>query len=195
MPSMNDLWNDTPAADGRAERTMTDVPDGSYDGKVVDFSCFRADSGDWYISWWIEVDQGLRSGAMLQRFLQMNDNTVGFTKSDFLTVLDRIPAWNEMAIEETGQTGSIRHRVLGARVRVRQRSRRVQQTTYKDIYLNERLEAPPGSKEPVEEVKAEEPPDNRGKEPEETGEPPAEGWGDPDCPSCAGKGCESCVGF
>jgi len=191
--TMNQLWDDTPATEkgSRTDRAMSDVPDGSYDGRVVDFSCFRADSGDWYISWWIEVDQGLRSGALLQRFLQMNDNTVGFTKADFRTVIDRIPSWDEMAIEDTGQTGPIRHAVLGARVRVRQRSRRVQQTTYKDVYINELLEAPQGVREP----EAEEPPDNRGREPEETGEPPAEGWGDPDCPGCFGKGCEDCVGF
>lgn len=135
---MDTLWNDTPETEtgGRKDREMTDLPDGEYDGKIVDFSCFRANSGDWFISWWIELDTGLRAGALLESFRGLNERTVGFAKSDFRTILGRIPGWSDMADDETGRTGPIRGEVVGARVRVRQRSRQHQGTTYKDVYLN-----------------------------------------------------------
>jgi hypothetical protein len=198
------IWNDTPAAGGTpTERVMSEVPDGQYEGTVQDFSCFRSKAGDWFVSWWVAVDQGLFAGALLQRFLSMNERTVGFVKQDLKLVSGRIPSWPELGNDETGQTGPVRGEVLGARVRVRQKSRQYQGKRFVDVYLNELLEPPQSPQEVLEKPARVE---TRQKAPEasqrpqapaptEASAPTKEGWGDPDCVVCFGKGCDNCVAF
>lgn len=198
------MWNDTPAAGGSpAERVMSEVPDGQYDGTIQDFSCFRAKSGDWYVSWWVAVDGGLFDGALLQRFLSMNERTVGFVKQDMRLVTGRIPLWTDLGNDETGQTGPIKGEVIGARVRVRQKSRHYQGKRFVDIYLNELLEASQSPQETPDtparvETRREAPEASRRPQapaPTDSSAPTEEGWGDPDCAVCFGKGCDSCVAF
>lgn len=196
----NDIWNDTPAAGGTpAERVMSEVPDGQYEGTVQDFSCFRSKAGDWYVSWWVAVDSGLFAGALLQRFLSMNERTVGFVKQDLKLVVGRIPSWPELGNDETGQTGPIRGAVLGARVRVRQKSRQYQGKKFVDIYLNELLEPPQSPQEapesPARMETRQKPPEASQRPQAPLPEEPKEGWGDPDCVVCFGKGCDNCVAF
>ena len=203
MSDFQNLWDDTPAAETRRDKEMTDVPDGPYDGVLIDFSCFKSAGGDWLISWWIEVDTGLNSGALLQRFQGVTDKAVPWIKSDFRTVLGRIPSWEEMANEMTGQTGPVREEVVGARLRVRQKSRKYDGTTYRDVFINELLNAPPGpaptesyaetrQEPPMEDDQLTEAQQDTQVQEAQQG---AEGWGDPDCPTCAGAGCEGCVAF
>ena len=210
MSSFSEMWDSTPAASSRKDREMSDVPDGEYTGRIVDFSCFQAKSNDWMIAWWIEIDQGLNRGALLQRFMGVNDRTVPYIKSDFQTVVGRIPDWSDMANEASGQTGPIRGEVIGSRVRTRQRSRRVGDTTYKDVFINELLGGPPtapyeADRQPAQPEAEEDLPEARWEQERaakaaedatvKAAQEDAEGWGDPECPTCEGAGCAECVSF
>ena len=202
-----DMWNKAPVNEAGGRKEMSDVPEGVYIGILIDFSCFRSRSSDeWWVSWWIRVDQGLNEGALLERYMGIKESTSPYIKADFKLILGRIPDWSEMADEEAGLTGSVRAEVKGARVRVRQRSRRVDGDVWKDVFINELLEAPPGpheSSRSYAESKAQEAApvdDDQLTEAQQDvqvqeAKDSAEGWGDPECPTCSGAGCEGCVSF
>ena len=155
-----EMWNETPTAGAPKEREMDEIPDGIYDGTVDDFSCFRAKSGEWYVSWWVAIDNGLQRGKLLQRFQPVTDRSAGYVKADLQMVTGRVPGWDgDLVVESQGQTGPVKSEIIGARVRVRQKSRQYQGKRYVDVYLNELLTPAVASRAPDV--------DPRGREPEE----------------------------
>lgn len=204
----NGTWDETPVKGkgSREDRVMDEVPDGEYEGEIVEWSCFRSKAGDWMISWWIMVTVGLRKGAQLQRFQTVSDKTIGYVKADLLLVTGRIPAWDgDLVDAERGLSGPIKGEITGCIVSVRQKSRTYQGTIYRDVYLNRLLESGrgvtngdngPDEDEEIPEDRwageqAEKPPQS----PQEPSAVEAEGWGDPDCEGCRGAGCEACTAF
>ena len=206
-------WNEIPVKGkgSREDRVADEIPDGEYEGEIVEWSCFQAKDGRWWISWWVLITVGLRKGAQIQRFSEVSDRTAGFVKADLLLVTGRIPKWDGDLVDvERGLSGPVRQEIVGAVVSVRQKSRTYQGTIYRDVFLNKLLQGASSSSEEqeddtqdiipedrwaaadrLEEERTEKPPQS----PQEPSEAAGEGWGDPDCVSCRGAGCEACTAF
>jgi hypothetical protein len=157
---IEDMFNNTPV-DGEsgdsktARREMSRIPDGTYKTNVDDFSVFRTDKGDHYISWWFEVMDGDASGASLQRFSSITPRTIGIIKRSVKAVTGRVPEWNDLFNSETGRTGPIASDIVGKSVQVTQKTRSNNDKTYVNVYVDKRI-APINGAPAEPEVKAEE---------------------------------------
>jgi hypothetical protein len=210
--SYGSMWNDTPPAtrSGGGDKVPDSIPDGTYLAEVEDFSAFLSKAGEWYVSWWLRVAEGVQTGKHVQRFTNLNERTAGRVKADLELVTGRIPGWDgDLVDEERGLTGPVRLECIGAKVEIRQRSRRVEGTVFVDVYINKLLEPASGKPAPKPSAEKEMPPEDRWEEERRkkpgkpavattttvAAKPSATGWGDPDCPVCKGEGCEDCPSF
>lgn len=205
-----DEWDDTPEAGGESsfeQRVAVEIPDGLYSVDVVDFSIFRDKSGEWRVSWWFAVAEGVFSGSTVQKFESFAPR-IGWHKADLRMVLGRVPKKDELLDVEVGRTNpEIRRQIVGARLSVKQSTNRKGARAFVDFYL-QRLIAPSPNRDSVETPSPREKPSlpvaetserpetrRQSSETSQSVEKPAQsvaGWGDPDCEYCNGRGCSVC---
>lgn len=203
--SYDSMWNQTPKTSNDGEKPIDEIPDGDYTAIVEDFGAFQSKAGDWYVSWYLRIDSGVQTGKHVQRFSAVNDRTIGRIKADLDLTLGRIPAWDgELVDEEKGRTGPVRNELVGLRLGIRQRTRRVQANVYRDVYINGVLGRPAAAPETKDEIpegrwqeerKQTSAPKQRPPEPSKASAPVEDGWGDPNCEKCHGAGCDACASF
>ena len=148
MPNVGDMFDsieakDTGSNEGgkeeRKRREMDRVKDGTYVATVDDFSVFSTEGGDFYVSWWFVVSEGLANGAELQSFSSVNPGSVKFIKRTVQRITGRFPEWSDLFNTETGRTGSLRDDVLGKSVQITQKTKNKNGKNYVNVYVDKLL--------------------------------------------------------
>ena len=145
MTSYANEWEDTPEREATnfEDREMDEVPDGTYDADVVDWSFFRGKGGEWFVSWWFSILAGVYAGSMLQRFTTV-EGGISFIKADLRVVLGDVPGWHDLVDDQNGRCRpEVRERIVGATVTIRQRTRKKGSDVFVDVFINRLVEAAP----------------------------------------------------
>tara|TARA_R100000306_G_C4374495_1_gene141346 strand:+ start:26 stop:568 length:543 start_codon:yes stop_codon:yes gene_type:complete len=150
MSSVEDMFDSIEVEEtsaGEGQREMDRVPDGTYHTKVTDFSVFNTEKGDYFVSWWFEIVDGVANGAQLQSFSSVSPSSVKFIKRSVQRVTGKYPEWSAMFNEETGRTGSLRSEIVGKDVQVTQKTNSKNGKDYVNVYVDKLLKtngaAPP----------------------------------------------------
>ena len=138
MPSVEDVFNNTEVDETKESdrKVMDSVADGAYRAAVTDFSVFSTDTGDFFVSWWFRITEGVAEGAELQSFSGVNPSSVGFIKRSVKRVTGSLPQWGDMFDPDTGRTGAVRAQVLGCEVQITQKTKLVKGKKYVNVYVD-----------------------------------------------------------
>ena len=137
MASVKDMFDEVQVNDEEpSRREMDRIPDGTYKALITDFSVFSTAEGDFYVSWWFEIDEGAASGAQLQSFSSVGPRSVAFIKRGVQRVTGSFPSWQEMFDEEAGRTGPVRGQVMNRRVQVTQKTNTNNGKDYVNVYID-----------------------------------------------------------
>lgn len=142
MPSVKDMFDSIEVEeteDGPERKHMDKIPDGVYATNITDFSVFSTEEGDFYVSWWFEVTDGVAAGAQLQSFSTVSPASVKFIKRGVQRVTGKFPAWTDLFNSETSRTGSIRAEIVGKSVQVTQKTKNSNGKDYVNVYIDKLL--------------------------------------------------------
>jgi hypothetical protein len=138
MMSIKDLFDsavDDDEGSKPPKREMDRIKDGTYKAVVTDFSVFEK-GGDFYVSWWFEVTDGLAAGAALQSFSGVTPKSVSFIKRSVARVIGSLPSWDDMYDEELGRTGHLQSSIVGRGVQITQKTNNVKGKDYVNVYVD-----------------------------------------------------------
>ena len=128
------------------KKEMDRIKDGTYKAVVTEFSVFEK-QGEYYVSWWFEVTDGLAAGANLQSFSSVTDRSVRFIKRSVARVIGSMPTWEMMYDED----------LEGRKVQITQKTNESSGKKYVNVYVDKVLAAPKKSAAPAKEEPPAEP--------------------------------------
>ena len=132
------------------KKEMDRIKDGTYKAVVTEFSVFEK-QGEYYVSWWFEVTDGLAAGANLQSFSSVTDRSVRFIKRSVARVIGSMPTWEMMYDEDLRQSGIVRSSIEGRKVQITQKTNESNGKKYVNVYVDKVLAAPKKSAAPAKE--------------------------------------------
>jgi len=140
--SIKNLFDDTEVNDESStpfkKKEMDRIKDGTYKAVVTEFSVFEK-QGDYYVTWWFEVTDGLAAGANLQSFSSVTDRSVRFIKRSVARVIGSMPTWEMMYDEEARRTGEVRSSIEGRHVQITQKTNESNGKKFVNVYVDKSL--------------------------------------------------------
>ena len=140
--SIKNLFDDTEVSDESSstfkKKEMDRIKDGTYKAVVTEFSVFEK-QGDYYVTWWFEVTDGLAAGANLQSFSSVTDRSVRFIKRSVARVIGSMPTWEMMYDEESRRTGEVRSSIEGHHVQITQKTNESNGKKFVNVYVDKSL--------------------------------------------------------
>ena len=137
--SIKNLFDDTEVNDESStpfkKKEMDRIKDGTYKAVVTEFSVFEK-QGDYYVTWWFEVTDGLAAGANLQSFSSVTDRSVRFIKRSVARVIGSMPTWEMMYDEEARRTGEVRSSIEGRHVQITQKTNESNGKKFVNVYVD-----------------------------------------------------------
>ena len=140
--SIKNLFDDTEVNDESStpfkKKEMDRIKDGTYKAVVTEFSVFEK-QGDYYVTWWFEVTDGLAAGANLQSFSSVTDRSVRFIKRSVARVIGSMPTWEMMYDEEARRTGEVPSSIEGRHVQITQKTNESNGKKFVNVYVDKSL--------------------------------------------------------